>query len=278
MNYRHAFHAGNFADVFKHITLVRIVEYLKRKDKPFRVFDTHAGCGRYDLTSEMAGKTGEAALGVKKILRAKAPSDVEALMAPWKEVVASFPKNIYPGSPRIAHGLLRKSDRLALYELNQEDHAQLSSEFGDDYQTRIYQTDGWKVSVSPIPSKEGRGLILVDPPYEDGQDFDRMITLLNNTSQRWAGGVVAMWYPVKRREHTDEWLGTLKGLKFSNLLNAELYVREPRSASQLNGCGMVILNPPYVLRKEFETLMPWLSETLRQDKGASYRIQDLSGK
>ncbi|MGI9364717.1 MAG: 23S rRNA (adenine(2030)-N(6))-methyltransferase RlmJ [Rhizobiaceae bacterium] len=278
MNYRHAYHAGNFADVFKHIILARLIEYMKRKDKPFRVFDTHSGRGRYNLESDEAQKTGEAGAGVAKALQAMTPPQVATLIEPWKSLVEPVFPSAYPGSPRIAHDLLRPSDRLSLYELHEEDHAALAREFEGDYQTRIYNSDGWLVSVSPIPPKEGRGIILVDPPYEDGQDFDRMIKLLNNSSQRWAGGVVALWYPVKRRDHTDEWLGTLRDLKYRDLLNVELYIREPRSASMLNGCGMVILNPPYVLREELDLIMPWVSETLRQDKGWGYRIQDLSGR
>lgn len=280
MNYRHAFHAGNFADVVKHITLVRIIDYLRRKDKPFRVFDTHAGRGRYDLSSDEAQKTDEWRLGVKKVLAAAdhAPKDVSHLLTEWKDIVEAAGDTTYPGSPRITHAMLRASDRMALYEMHPEDSVTLTAEFEGDYKTRVYDSDGWQVSVSPIPPKEGRGLILCDPPFEDGKDFDRMIKLLNNSSRRWAGGVVALWYPVKRRDHTDEWLGSLRDLKFRDLLNIELYIREPRSASMLNGCGMVILNPPYVLREEMETLLPWLAETMKQDRGWGYRIQDLSSR
>ena len=280
MNYRHAFHAGNFADVVKHITLARIVAYLRRKDKPFRVFDTHAGRGRYDLSSEEAQKTDEWKLGVKKVLSGVdgAPADVAELLAEWVDIIRAAGDTNYPGSPRITHAMLRAADRMALYEMHPEDSTALAAEFEGDYKTRVYNSDGWQVSVSPIPPKEGRGLILCDPPFEDGKDFDRMIKLLNNSSRRWAGGVVALWYPVKRRDHTDEWLGTLRELKFRDLLNIELYIREPRSASMLNGCGMVILNPPYVLREEMDALLPWLAETMKQDRGWGYRVQDLSGR
>ncbi|MEP0943455.1 MAG: 23S rRNA (adenine(2030)-N(6))-methyltransferase RlmJ [Rhizobiaceae bacterium] len=283
MNYRHAFHAGNFADVVKHITLTRILNYLQRKDKPFRVFDTHAGRGRYDLTSEEAQKTDEWRLGVKKVLAAAGsnnapPQSVANLIGEWKSIVTEAGEDTYPGSPRITHAMLRASDRMALYEMHPEDSVTLAAEFEGDYKTRVYNSDGWQVGVSPIPPKEGRGLILCDPPFEDGKDFDRMIKLLNSSSRRWAGGVVALWYPVKRRDHTDEWLGSLKSLNFRDLLNIELYIREPRSASMLNGCGMVILNPPYVLRQEMDIVLPWLAETMKQDRGWGYRIQDLSGR
>lgn len=278
MNYRHAFHAGNFADVFKHIILARLVEYMKRKDKSFRVFDTHSGIGLYDLDSEEAAKTDEWKLGLGKVLDAQIPTAVNKLIGPWKDALNAVEDGKFPGSPRITHHLLRKTDRMSLYELHPEDFQTLAAGFEGDYQTRTYEMDGWLAPVSHIPPKEGRGIMLVDPPFEDGKDFDRMIKLLTASSKRWAGGVVAMWYPVKRREHTDEWLETLQGLHFPDLLNAEIYIREPRPVGMLNGCGMVILNPPYTLRDELNLILPWLSETMKQDKGWGYRIQDLSKK
>ena len=121
-------------------------------------------------------------------------------------------------------------------------------------------------------------MILADAPFEDGKDFDRMIDLLQKTRKRWPGATVALWYPVKRRDHTDEWLGTLGGLGFTDLLNAEIYIREPRLPSMLNGCGMVINNPPYTLKEELHQLLPWLAETMRDGKGWGHRIQDLSAR
>lgn len=276
MNQSDASHAGNFADVFKHVMLVRIIEYLKRKDKPFRVFMTHTGRGSYKLASRESSDSSEWKLGLERVINARMQENVESLIQPWKDIVLAQPKGTYPGAARIAHGLLRKSDRLTLYEVHPEDHSELAREFARDYQTRIYPTDGWTVSVSPIPPKEGRGLIFVDPPYQDGKDFDRMIKLLNNSGQRWAGGVAAMYYPVKRRDHTDEWLNTLRSLKYRDLLNVEMYIRDPRSPAALNGCGMVVLNPPYVLRNESQSILPALCQSLKQDQGAGYRIQDLS--
>lgn len=278
MNYRHAFHAGNFADVFKHVILTRLIEYLKLKDKAFRVFDTHSGIGTYDLTSAEAQKTDEWRLGVERALSAHAPDAVHKLLKPWKEAVAAAGENKYPGSPLIAHGLLRKIDRLSLYELHEEDAASLEKLFEGDFQTRVSQMDGWLVPVTHIPPKQSRGLVLVDPPFEDGHDFDRMIEFLKSTQQRWAGGVVALWYPIKKRDHTDDWLETLRMLKFPDLLNAELYIREPRASGMLNGCGMVILNPPYTLKSELNLILPWLAETLQQGKGWGMRVQDLSAR
>ena len=276
MNYRHAYHAGNFADVFKHILLTRIVSYLQRKDKPFRVFDTHGGLGLYDLRSEEAQSTEEAGLGIGKLKNANVPKAVSDLIEPYLNIVNKHGDDKYPGSPVIIHELLRKIDRLTIYELHGEDSHALGKLFSDDYQTRVYPSDGWLVSVSHIPPKEGRGLILVDPPFEDGNDFNRMLELVKNTNQRWRGATVALWYPVKKRSHTDDWLESIRLLRLPDVIAAELYIQAPHSARSLNGCGMVIVNPPYVMKSEIETVLPWLSTVLSQGQGSGYRVLDLS--
>ncbi len=276
MNYRHAYHAGNFADVFKHIIFSRMLEYLKGKDKAFRVYDTHAGIGLYDLAAQEAQKTQEWQDGVAKVLTANPPKEVARLIGPWLDAVRDVGEGKYPGSPAVAKFLLRKQDRLTLYELHEEDHTILAKNFADDYQTRVLHLNGWLAPGAHTPPKEGRGCMLIDPPFEDGKDFDRMIIAAEKMRHRWMGGTLALWYPVKKREHTDDWLETLKGMKFKNILNVEIYIREPRASGMLNGCGMVIINPPYKLRDELNLIMPWLSETIRDEKGWGYRIQDLS--
>ncbi|MEM8749738.1 MAG: 23S rRNA (adenine(2030)-N(6))-methyltransferase RlmJ [Pseudomonadota bacterium] len=289
MNYRHAYHAGNFADVFKHVILARIVEYLKRKDKAFRVYDTHAGLGVYDLASVEAGKTNEWQEGVGRILSTDVPEHIAPLLAPWLDAVSAAGEGRYPGSPMVARHLLRKQDRLSLYEMHDEDYPHLAQQFSGDYQVRVNHLDGWLAPGAHIAPKEARGMMLIDPPFEDGNDFDRMIDALEKARKRWVGGTMALWYPVKRRDHTDEWLGTLKGLKLNDLISAEIYIREPRSPSELNGCGMVIANAPYTLRGELGTLLPWLAQTMQApevkagtkpgDKGFfhRHRVMDLSG-
>ncbi|MEE9314408.1 MAG: 23S rRNA (adenine(2030)-N(6))-methyltransferase RlmJ [Rhizobiaceae bacterium] len=278
MNYRHAFHAGNFADVFKHIILARMIEYMKTKDKAFRLYDTHAGLGMYNLASEEAQKTEEAQAGVGAVLAGNPPKEVTRLIGPWLDAVRDAGEGKYPGSPAVAKYLMRKIDRLTLYELHEEDHAVLAKNFADDYQTRVLHLDGWLAVGAHTPPKEGRGMMLIDPPFEDGKDFDRMIIALEKARKKWMGGTMALWYPIKKREHTDDWLETLKGLKYSDILNVELYIREPRAIGMLNGCGMVIVNPPYTLRDELNLIMPWLAETMMAEKGWGYRIQDLSAR
>ena len=276
MNYRHAFHAGNFADVFKHIILSRMIIYMQRKDKAFRIYDTHSGPGFYDLSSEEAQKTGEWLEGWQRVKQAHVPQVLEPILAPWIEAVESATEGYYPGSPKISRYLMRPQDRLSLYELHPEDFEKLHALFKGDYQTKVLNLDGWLAGGAHIPPKESRGLVLIDPPFEDGHDFDRMIDALEKGRKRWAGGTIAMWYPVKKRAHTDEWLQTLRDLKFPDLLNAELYIREPRAPGMLNGCGFVIANPPFTLERELRHLLPWLADTMSQGKGSGHRIQNLS--
>ena len=276
MNYRHAYHAGNFADVFKHAIFARIVEYMKRKEKAFRVFDLHGGIGLYDLGSQEAGKTAEWEGGIGRLLAATPPADVAALLAPYLDAVRAAGDGHYPGSPMLVRRLLRPQDRLSVYELHPEDIAPLRALFDGDHQVRVQHLDGWLAPGAHLPPKEGRGAMLIDPPFEDGQDFDRMIDALTKARSRWRGGTLALWYPVKRRSHTDEWLGTLRSMAFPDLLNAELTIREPRSPAMLNGCGLVIANPPYTLEGELRTLLPWLARTLGAERSASHRIQRLS--
>lgn len=275
MNYRHAYHAGNFADVFKHVILARMIVYMQRKEKAFRVYDTHSGPGIYNLTGEEAEKTGEHSLGVGRILKAEIPPKVQDILSPWLAAVRNQSEGYYPGSPVIARHLLRKQDRLSLYELHGEDFGSLATLFRGDYQVRVNNLDGWLVSGAHLPPKEGRGLVLIDPPFELEGEFDRMIDALQKSSKRWRGGTVALWYPVKRRLHTDEWLGTIRSLALGEVLNAEITVRAPESPNSLNGCGMVILNPPYVLEQELKAILPWLSKTLSQGDGSGFRIQHL---
>ena len=201
MNYRHAYHAGNFADVVKHVVLSRIIEYLKRKDAPFRVIDTHAGIGLYDLSSDEAGKTGEWLDGIGRIAGKAFSAEVTALLAPYLDAAglsdAGGAIESYPGSPLIARRLFRKQDRLFAIELHPEDAAELRQLFAGDIQTRVLELDGWLALGAQLPPKERRGLVLVDPPFEESGEFDRMADALTRAYHRWPGGIYALWYPIK---------------------------------------------------------------------------------
>ena len=201
MNYRHSYHAGNSADVLKHAVLARIIAYLQRKDQAFRVIDTHAGIGSYDLSSTEAQKTGEWRDGVGRVMAAQLSPDLAAFLAPWLETVKALnPEGglrHYPGSPRLTRLLLRKQDRLTAIELHPDDSRQLRALFEGDYQVRVIELDGWLALGGHLPPKEKRGLVLIDPPFELDGEFDRMIDGLARATRRFPGGTYLLWHPIK---------------------------------------------------------------------------------
>jgi 23S rRNA (adenine2030-N6)-methyltransferase len=242
MNYRHAYHAGNFADVVKHIIVTRIVEYLKQKDKAFRVIDTHAGIGLYDLSGVEAGKTGEWQGGIGKVADAQLPSQIDALIAPWLKIVRSVnsDKTIkkYPGSPKLLRMLFRPQDRLSAIELHSEDARKLASEFADDYQVRVIELDGWLALGAHVPPKEKRGLVLVDPPFEQPGEFDRLLEGLQRGHDRWPTGIYALWYPVKDRKSVSTFHKQLRECGIKKILACELMARGPSGEPSLDGSGI----------------------------------------
>ncbi len=282
MNYRHAYHAGNFADVLKHIVLSRIIIHLQRKDKAFRVMDTHAGIGRYDLTSEEAEKTGEWRDGIGRILNAEIPEDISKLLAPYlglMEISANKKLlSFYPGSPLIARKLLRKQDRLSLTELHPSDVEQLRKLFAGDYQVRVNELDGWLALGGHLPPKEKRGLVLVDPPFEETDEFEKLQQGLAEAHKKWATGTYCLWYPVKHHRTTEDFATNIKQLDIAKTLRVELHIRRPASDSGLNGCGLIIVNPPYTLYEELSRLMPWLAKLMHQGIGSGYKLDWLNGE
>jgi 23S rRNA (adenine2030-N6)-methyltransferase len=282
MNYRHAYHAGNFADVVKHVILTRIIEYLKQKDKAFRVIDTHAGVGMYDLTGVEAGKTGEWQGGIGKVADADLPPPAAALIAPWLKTVRSVnsDKTIkkYPGSPKLVRMLFRPQDRLSAIELHGEDARKLAAEFDDDYQVRVTELDGWLALGGHVPPKEKRGLVLVDPPFEQPDEFERLLEGLQRGYERWPGGIYALWYPVKDRKSVSAFHRQLRECGIKKILACELMVRGPTGEPGLDGSGMIIVNPPFTLEGDLKLILPALMEAMRVDKGASWWVNWLAGE
>ncbi|MCB1429582.1 MAG: 23S rRNA (adenine(2030)-N(6))-methyltransferase RlmJ [Nitratireductor sp.] len=278
MNYRHAFHAGNFADVFKHVVLTRIIEYLKRKEAAFRVIDTHAGRGLYDLASVEAGKTGEWINGIGKIAKAGIGGKAGELLAPYLRAV--LPEEgepvSYPGSPLIARRLLRKQDRLSAFELHPEDHAALADQFAGDWQARINLLDGWLVPGAHLPPKERRGLVLIDPPFEIAGEFDRMTAALEKADRRWPGGIVMLWYPLKHDGEVERFASALRASTIRDLVRVELQVKTNSDEPGLYGSGLIIRNPPFVLQTELETILPSLVDAMALDSGAAWRLDRLT--
>ncbi|WP_019223887.1 23S rRNA (adenine(2030)-N(6))-methyltransferase RlmJ [Bartonella rattaustraliani] len=273
MNYRHIYHAGNFADVFKHIIVTRIVEYLKRKEKAFRVIDTHAGIGIYDLSSAEAQKTGEWYEGVQRLLSAPLPENLKTLLQPWYDIIDTFNKGkkevlFYPGSPVLIRQLLRKQDRLTAIELHDKDYHILAKNFAGDYQTKILHLDGWLSLNAHLPPKEKRGLILVDPPFEKPGEFSRLVEGLMKAYRRFSGGIYALWYPIKYDEDIQTFLHALHQTKIPKILQLEMRVRKNAIFPTMHGSGMIVINPPYLLEEEIKTLSPFLLARLGQDKNA----------
>ena len=274
MNYRHAYHAGNFADVVKHIILSRIINYLMIKDGAFRVIDTHAGIGVYDLSSEEAQKTGEWLGGIGKLQGAALPEAAADLLQPYLEAVSAFNPlgglKTYPGSPAITRHLIRGKDRLTAIELHPADYQTLKSHFAGDWQVRTIELDGWLAMGAQLPPKEKRGLVLVDPPFEISGEFERMVAALKKAHQRWSGGVYAFWYPIKDRDAVNHFRDALRETAIPKILDIVFEVRTPSEEARFDGTGMIVVNPPYVLQNEMNIILPVLHEHLAVNKEAVF--------
>ncbi|MDG4883850.1 23S rRNA (adenine(2030)-N(6))-methyltransferase RlmJ [Mesorhizobium sp. WSM4884] len=282
MNYRHAYHAGNFADVVKHAVLSRLVEYLKQKDKAFRVVDTHAGIGRYDLASVEAGKTGEWQGGIGRLFGHALDPRAAALLQPYLDAVrAENPGGglrRYPGSPLVVRHLLRSQDRLTAIELHPEDAARLKAVFAGDFQTRVIVLDGWLALGAHLPPKEKRGLVLVDPPFEEEGEFPRLVENLRRAHRRWPGGIYALWYPIKDRKAVAAFRAALQETGIPKLLDIGFEIRPASNEPSLDGSGMVVVNPPFTLEGELRLLLPALHGALAVEQPARWTIEWLAGE
>jgi 23S rRNA (adenine2030-N6)-methyltransferase len=285
MNYRHAYHAGNFADVVKHTVLALVIDYMKRKDAPFRVIDTHAGRGRYDLASAQAAKTQEWQSGIGRLLGSKAealPPPLGAALAVYLEAVRAEngPDGrlaCYPGSPAIALRLLRRTDTLVANEAHPEEHEALKANLLRLRRTgvRIMAIDGWIALRALLPPKERRGVVLIDPPFEEPGELERLALGLREGLQRFATGTFIAWYPIKDAGTGDRLRKAATGLS-ANLLAVEFLVRQPRNPDLLNGCGLMIANPPFLLQSQCEAFGPLLARRLAQGPGAKCSVRPLN--
>ena len=277
MNYRHAFHAGNFADVVKHAVVSRLIEYLKRKDSAFRVIDTHAGTGRYDLFSDAASRTAEWRDGIGRLLDTKVQPDAANLLEPYLDAVrhenTGGALRQYPGSPRIIRSLLRKQDRLTAIELHSEDARALRGLFAGDHQVRVIELDGWLALGAHLPPKEKRGLVLVDPPFEAPDEFERLVNHLAKGFRRWPGGLYALWYPIKDRERAAAFRSALAASQIPKILDVRFDLRSAPQGSRLDGSGMIVVNPPFPLEAELNVLLPALHGALTAGGEGGWRVE-----
>jgi 23S rRNA (adenine2030-N6)-methyltransferase len=283
MNYRHAFHAGNFADVVKHAVLALIIERLKQKDTAFRVIDTHAGAGLYDLTASEATRSREWREGIGRLWGRPLDERLAGLLRPYLDAVRAANAGDetlrrYPGSPWIARHLFRRKDRLTAVEMQPDDAKALDALFAGDIQVRTIVLDGWLALGAFVPPKERRGLVLVDPPYEATDEFDRLRDGFANAHRRWPTGIYALWYPVKDLAAVDRLRVGLAKSGIRRLLRAELTVRDRNAAGTFNGTGLIICNPPWQFAGELAALLDGLVPLLQQGPGAGRIIDEISGE
>jgi 23S rRNA (adenine2030-N6)-methyltransferase len=269
MNYRHVFHAGNHADVFKHAALTLILQHLAAKPQPFAVLDTHAGIGVYDLTSEAAQATKESEAGAALVFGrplAAAPAYAELLAAMNPERLAA-----YPGSPEIAARLLRGDDRLILCELHPDDAAALRARYRSDPRIHAHRRDGYEAAVALVPFPERRGLVLVDPPYEAPDEMARVARTLTAALKKWPTGIFCAWHPIKDHAIGDTLAAAARAGGFPKTLRAE-FLAYPMDGEQMAGGGLMIVNAPWKLDEALEALCRELHPILGEAHG-SWRVE-----
>lgn len=283
MNYSHPYHAGNFADVVKHAVVARIVEYLKRKEKPFRAIDTHAGVGIYDLDCEAARRTGEADEGIRRVWNADFSVESTELLAPYLDSVAGLnntptataiggPLRAYPGSPLLMHRLMRDQDRLVVNELHADDKAELAKLFVRDRTVKVLGLDGWTALKSLLPVPERRGVVLIDPPFEVAGEFDRLVDGVVQAAKKFAGGIFVVWYPIKDPTDVARFHRAFVQSGLGNLLGVEVMRQAPMRRDVLNGTGLIVHNPPFTLKSELEQMLPELAQVMGTAAGADSRV------
>ncbi len=268
MNYRHAFHAGNHADVLKHLIVSRIIALLARKEAPFVCIDSHAGLGLYDLKGDEASRTGEWLEGIARLWNAaERPASTDDYFGVLKAMNPDGELRYYPGSPELARELTRAQDRVLLNEKHPQDGQLLKENMKGDRRVAVHLGEGWHVPRALLPVAEKRALLLIDPPFEQSDELDRCITALNESIGRMRQTIVAIWYPIKDERQLKRFYQGLSKSTAPKLLRAELFVHSPDDATRLSGSGLVIANAPWGLEDELKQLLPWLAKTLAQSQG-----------
>jgi 23S rRNA (adenine2030-N6)-methyltransferase len=274
MNYRHAYHAGNFADVLKHVTLIALLDHLGRKEAPYFYLDTHAGRGDYPVAAPETQRAGEYREGILRLIDADgAPPAVARYLDLVRELGYEQGHLVaYPGSPRIAVALLRGSDRAALCELEPREADALRALLKGDPRAQVHERDGYEALTALLPPREKRGLVLIDPPYEQPDEFERLEHALVAAHARWPTGVYAVWYPIKAGDADGRFLARMAASGVRRQLVAELTVERDDSPGGLNGAGMLVINPPWQIDERLAGALPWLQRRLAAEGRGRRRV------
>ncbi len=276
LSYRHSYHAGNHADVLKHIVLTLCINALKEKEKPFLYLDTHSGAGRYLLKSEHSEKTGEYLSGINLLWQ---QPNIPELLNTYLSVIKRYNPfselKYYPGSPLIAKQLLRQQDKLNLTELHPTDYPLLRQEFSKDKRAKVLREDGFAQLKSKLPHQFRRGIILIDPSYEIKDDYQIIPKALFEAYKRFATGVYLIWYPVVSRTQTQKMIDSIIKLGIRRISQFELAIKPDNNQKGMTASGMLVINPPWKLHEQMQTILPWLKNTLDVEKTGSFIAQEL---
>jgi 23S rRNA (adenine2030-N6)-methyltransferase len=279
LSYLHSFHAGNHADVLKHLVLLGLLDRLAVKDKPLRYIETHAGAGGYDLRAREAQQNREFESGIAKLWSARKPP---ALVATLLTLVRTYNGDRltlerYPGSPWLARSRLRKEDSAYLFELHPAEHRTLAQSFADDPRVTVQRADGLEGAIGLVPPPQRRGLVLVDPSYETKDEHRRVVDTVVKAHRRFATGVYAIWYPVIERRWVERFERALRATKIAPMDVYELCVAPDARGRGLTGSGMIVVNPPWKLREELAETLPWIASELARGRVRPPRVGELAG-
>ncbi len=285
MNYRHHFHAGNFADVMKHVLLLQLLHHLNLKDKPYRYIDTHGGAGKYDLSEAPAQKSGEFLTGIHRLMqldvadKQTAPQVIQDYLAHVEQLREKDGKGAYPGSPWLALQGMRDIDKATVFEL----HPQVFQQLYDNVRDRragLHERDAYEGLFGVIPPKEKRGVVMIDPPYEiERKDFPQLVELLQETYKKWPTGIFALWYPIKERAMIERFEKKMTKTGIRRQLVCEICVWPDDTPVGLNGCGLLVINPPWKFAEHADAALRWLLPYLQiSEQGAHASVRWLVGE
>ena len=275
LSYRHAFHAGNFADVLKHAVLTNVLEYMTRKDKGYTYIDSHSGAGMYQLTEEYAQKTGEYKQGIAKLIN---NDDIPEALEEYIALIQSFNQSeelkLYPGSPAVAKEFSRRQDSAHLFELHSTDINYLTEFCQRWSKSHVKQSDGYQGILSLLPPPSRRGVVLIDPPYELKEDYTKAVKTIISAYKKFATGTYILWYPVVKRELIDKMREQFIASDVKNVLQVEFCMQKDTDAYGMTGTGLYIVNPPWQLTQQLEAIMPYLKDKLG-DSQSSYSLEQI---